>query len=120
MKPDTNNREDFYCIRKMHSVKDSQYGGRFALIDLVNMNNLQIQDTYLYESMSNTEEWDPVLELETQGQSAILTNLRLKKSRGEIKSRVRGKPLLNADGVKIHLVVTRAEIDQWLQEKNLL
>jgi len=120
MQPDTDTKKDYYCIRQMHRVKDSQYGGRFAMIDLVNMNHLEIQDTYLYESMSNNKEWDPVLELETQGKSAILTNLRLKKSRGEIKKSVRGKPLLNADGVKIHMIVPRAEIDQWLQDRGLL
>ena len=117
MKPDT---EDFYCIRKIHPVTESRLGGDYAQVDLVNMNTLQPHITYLFQSMMNLEQWEPVMLLELKDFTGILTNLRLKTKKKQPLTTRHGVPILNADGVKIHMEAPRAEIDQWLRDKDLL
>ena len=117
MKPDT---EDFYCIRKIHPVSESRLGGDYAQLDLINMSTFEPHITYLFQSMMNLEQWESVMQLELNDLTGILTNLRLKTKKKQPLTTRHGVPILNADGVKIHMEAPRAEIDQWLRDRNLL
>jgi hypothetical protein len=117
MKPNT---KDFYCIRKIHSVTESRLGGDFAQVDLVNMQTLVPHTTYLFQSMMNLEQWEPVMLLELRDLTGILTNLKIKTKKKQPLTTRHGVPILNADGVQIHMEASRAEIDKWLQDRGLL
>lgn len=117
MKPDT---EDFYCIRKMGPVTESRLGGDYAQLDLINMRTFEPHVTYLFQNMMNLEQWESVLELERNDKTGILTNLKLKTKKKQPLTTRHGVPILNADNVKIHMEAPRAEIEQWLRDRDLL
>ena len=125
MKPDIDTKKDYYCISRLGQVKESRLGGRYAQvdlvqIDLVNMNTLRPYTTYIYENMENIWDWEPVMELELQSQTAILTNLKIKTKRGNPVLTRNDIPVINADGVKIEMTTSRDKIDKWLRDRDLL
>jgi hypothetical protein len=117
MKPDT---KDFYCIAGLGRVTESRMGGNYAQVDLINMRTLEPHTTYLFQSMMNLEQWEPVMLLELRDLTGILTNLKIKTKKKQPLTTRHGVPILNADGVQIHMEATRAEIDKWLRDKGLL
>lgn len=117
MKPAT---KDYYCIQSLGRVIESRMGGDYAQINLINMRTLQPHTTYLFQSMQNLQLWEPVMQLELNNLTGILTNLRIKTKKKQPLTTRHGVPILNADGVKIHLEVPRAEIEQWLRDRGLL
>jgi len=114
------NTKDYYCIRKIHPVTESRLGGDYAQLDLINMNTLEPHITYLFQSMKNLEQWELVMLLELNDLTGILTNLKLKTKKKQPLTTRHGVPILNADGVKIHMEAPRAEINKWLRDRGLL